>query len=385
MITVLYLVPTLKRCGPTSQLYNVIKYMDRSVFRPVVITLTPEPADSRWQDFNKLAIELVSLGLSRIKTRLCMILPPAAGLGYVLAVSKLKNILHGLNVHIIHAMGIRADCMAAMYLKEYHTVATVRSRPQDDYSLSYGKFVGYASAYYHIRILAGIESLVTISSAIARRLSAGSNRPVTIIRNGVDTEIFHPAIPPETKESLRKKLGIPTAKKVFISVGHLTPLKDPFTIIRAFQSPRLSEDCAVFFLGNGPLMDQCKVYEKKASMVFLGSVPSVAEYLRAGDFYISSSQTEGMPNGVMEAMACGLPCVLSDIEAHREMTDADRKSAKLFEVKNVNAAISQIEDALKEDYPAMSHAAVGIIRDHFNAKKMSENYQALYSKIIGGN
>lgn len=128
-------------------------------------------------------------------------------------------------------------------------------------------------------------------------------------------------------------------------------------------------------------MDCCRKYGKNGNTIFFGSLPNVAEYLQACDFFISSSQAEGLPYATMEAMACGLPCVLSDIEAHREIVEYNRKNAKLFETKNVSTAVSKINEILKDDYSEMSRAAISIIRDNLNAKTMSEKYQSLYLKI----
>jgi glycosyltransferase involved in cell wall biosynthesis len=381
MIEILYIVPNLKRCGPTSQLYNLIKYLDRYAFRPKLITLSPEPADSRWQDFEKLGVELYTLGLSRIRTRLCMILPPATRVGFFLAISKLKRIIAKLDVHIIHTLGIRADAIAAMYLDGYRTVATLRSFPDRDYSNTYGKIAGHLLALRHLKILSRIESLVTVSNSLSTMLLARNNFATDVIQNGVDTDIFYPAVNDKCKYELRGKLGIPLTKKVFISTGHLTLLKDPLTIIKAFQDKHLSKACYIIFLGDGPLMDLCKKYGENGDMIFFGSLPNVAEYLQACDFFISSSQTEGLPNATMEAMACGLPCVLTDIKAHREIVEYNPRSAKLFGTKNVSMAVSKINEILKDDYSEMSKAAISIIRDNLNAKTMSEKYQRLYLKI----
>ena len=113
----------------------------------------------------------------------------------------------------------------------------------------------------------------------------------------------------------------------------------------------------------------------------LSIIISTWNYLQLSDFFISSSQTEGLPNATMEAMACGLPCVLSDIEAHREIVECNRKSAKLFEKKNGSMPGSKINEIIKDDYSEMSRAAISIIRDNLNAKTMSEKYQSLYLKI----
>ena len=59
-----------------------------------------------------------------------------------------------------------------------------------------------------------------------------------------------------------------------------------------------------------------------------GQQPDVHRYLSAADFFVFASRYEGLPLAVLEAMACGLPCLLSDIPPHREIAD-EGKAAML--------------------------------------------------------
>src|SRR5690606_9558118 len=96
MKTILYIVSTLKRSGPTNQLFNIIIYLDRSVFEPVLITLSPEPEDSRWQDYQSLGVQMHSLNLSRLG-------------GLFFAKSNLEKLIKKIQPDLIHTQGIRAD------------------------------------------------------------------------------------------------------------------------------------------------------------------------------------------------------------------------------------------------------------------------------------
>jgi hypothetical protein len=90
---VLYIVSTLRRCSPILQLFNLIKYLDRSKFEPHLITLSPEPQDSRWADFQRLGVHLNALGFSRLK-------------GVFLAKRRLEQKIEQIKPHIIHTNGV---------------------------------------------------------------------------------------------------------------------------------------------------------------------------------------------------------------------------------------------------------------------------------------
>lgn len=368
MIKILYIVSTLKRCGPMNQLYNLIKYLDPSIFRPILITLSPEPDDSRWQDFEKLGVELYTLGLSRIKGLFC-------------AISKLKRIISELEVDIVHTQGIRVDTIAALYLDGYRTVATLRNYPFYDYSMTYGKIAGHLMALHHLKMLRRIKHPVAVSDSVSTMLSEKNNFTIDVIHNGVDTDVFYPPVNDKFKQELRRNLGIPLTKKVFISVGHLTLLKNPLTIVKAFQDKSLSKDCCIVFLGDGPERERCEKYAKNRHIVFFGRVSNVVDYLHACDFFISSSRTEGFGAVSIEAMACGLPCILSDIGAHGEIARYSPASTKLFRVRDAHSLADKIGEVLVQDYAEMSIATVQTVTRNFSAKTMSEKYQSLYLRI----
>ncbi len=142
----------------------------------------------------------------------------------------------------------------------------------------------------------------------------------------------------------------------------------------------------MFFLGDGSLRKSCEKEARKNSRIkFCGRVLNVAEYLQASDFFISAAQTEGLPNTIMEAMACGLPCVLSDIEPHREIFEYSNMSGKLFKTKDINSLANKINEIIEDNYKDMSRCALNVITNHLSAEIMSKKYQQLYEKIFEDN
>ncbi len=136
---------------------------------------------------------------------------------------------------------------------------------------------------------------------------------------------------------MKEKLDI-SAKSIFISVGHLASGKDPLTIIKAFKR----------FLGDGELKENClNEIGNNTNIKLVGRVDNVHEYLGASDYFISA---EGLPNTVLEAMACGLPCVLSNIPPHEEI---NKNSSILFETKNTEELTSKIKEITTKDYELM--------------------------------
>lgn len=362
---ILYIVSTLRLCGPVNQLFYLIKYLDCERFEPLILTLSPEPQNSAFQRFQQLGIQVQSLELSRLQ-------------GFFRGASVLKQFVEQYNPDVIHTQGIRPDLLSARYLKKYKRVATIRNYPYHDYPMKFKKLPGYYMAWQHIRGLQKIDLPVACSQTIAKTLqSHGLNTKP--IQNGVDEKFYAPVTNQERLQ-LRQKLDIPANKTVYVSVGALIARKNPETVISGFLASKAKENSILLLVGDGHLKDSCKLLAKGESCIrFTGQVTNVVDYLQSADYFISASLSEGLPNSVMEALACGLPVCLSDIEPHKEILSLNQKAGVLFSVGNTEDLVEKLNELVESETNLRSKAALEIISNYLSAKKMSENYQAIYT------
>ena len=99
------------------------------------------------------------------------------------------------------------------------------------------------------------------------------------------------------------------------------PEKSVDTIVKAFdiyKQKRLKAQLLV--LGDGAERSYLESLSKDG-VHFLGSVDNVIEYLQISDVFVSAALSEGLPNTVLEAMACGLQTILSNINPHKELAE----------------------------------------------------------------
>jgi glycosyltransferase involved in cell wall biosynthesis len=360
---ILYIVSTLKRSGPTNQLYNLIKYLDRTEFEPHLVTLSPESDDTRWSDYQVLGVQLYSLGFSRIE-------------GFFYTKKQLLELLIRINPDIIHTQGIRADLLNAKYLCNRNiTLCTSRNYPFEDYVLKFGRLQGMAMAYRHINAFKKLH-VIACSKIIQSKLSNhGLN--VSVVQNGIDVQQYKP-IEDEKKNVLRQQLRIPIDLKIFISVGALIPRKDMLTIVNAFKCLSIKK-VKLIILGGG---FQKTLLEKYCndSIQLLGNVYNVIDYLRIADVFISASLSEGLPNSVLEAMACGLPCILSDIPSHRELFG---HNTDIFFPCGDDKKLSQILKSLDSRHlDLLKKSSLDTVREQFGAEEMSRSYQNYYHTLL---
>jgi glycosyltransferase involved in cell wall biosynthesis len=369
MKKILYIVSTLKHSGPTNQLCNIIKYLDREEFEPHLITLSPEPAESRWADCETLGVHLYSLGLSRFQ-------------GFVSAKKRIKTLMTEIKPDVIHTQGIRADIISSMLQIDIQKVATIRNLPQFDYIMTYGQIMGRLMCMLHISALKKISLCIGVSEAVTNNLKNKYKiQNVSAIQNGVDTNIYFPSGDSE-KKLLREKLNLHITGNIFISSGHLSELKDPlFLIIMWNKKFGIHKDNHLILIGAGNLLEKCRQEARNNKNIhIIGRVNNVADYLRCSDYYVSVSHAEGLPNAVLEAMACGLPVLLSDIEPHKEILALASGAGFCYELGNEADLLNILNKIANMDKVTMSKNSQEAVKNHFNAKKMSEMYQQIYRK-----
>ncbi|MGO9566186.1 MAG: glycosyltransferase [Desulfomonilaceae bacterium] len=135
------------------------------------------------------------------------------------------------------------------------------------------------------------------------------------------------AIPFDTISRIKPVEHTSEKRKILIYAGRLITLKNVDVIIKAIAMSRHRERLVLYIAGEGPeelnLQSLVAQLELTDTIKFLGFLPSrdLWPHVKAADAFISLSEHEGMPNSACEAVACGIPVILSDIPAHRSLFD----------------------------------------------------------------
>lgn len=162
------------------------------------------------------------------------------------------------------------------------------------------------------------SAIVAVSQALKGKLAKLGVDPgkVTVLRNGVDLDRFGP----RDREAIRARLGL--AGPVWLAVGNLVELKGVHVTFEALASVT---DVTLLIAGQGPeearLRRMADDLEVAARVRFLGTVPhaELHEYYNAADAMVLASSREGMPNVVLESLACGTPVIAAPFESAAEL------------------------------------------------------------------
>jgi glycogen(starch) synthase len=186
----------------------------------------------------------------------------------------------------------------------------------------------------------------------ARLRTLGVRSRIEVVPNGIDTERF-------TRKGPESEL-IDAEGPVVLFVGRLVEGKHPKSAIRAFTEV-LEEypEAELYFCGEGPLDEvlQAQVAELgiEESVRFLGHIPydEMADIYRGGDVLVLPSRAEGVPRSVIEAMATGLPVVVSDLDQLTTLVPNEDQRVEIGNDEDIAGAVcaslsESVDESLRE-------------------------------------
>ena len=207
--------------------------------------------------------------------------------------------------------------------------------------------------------------------------------------NPVDTDEFAPC-DGEERIRLRARWGIPAVAPVVLYCGRLAPEKALPSLTAAFALvARRRPEAMLLLVGDGPLRAaltrQAAALGLGNNIRFAGRVDpvEVRSWLRIADVFALVSPSEGFPCALAEAMAAGLPAVVSDIPANRQLVDNGQHGllAPVGDVEAIAAAILRLLDdaGLRA---SMGEAARARIVDNYSTEKVADRYETLFRETL---
>lgn len=236
-----------------------------------------------------------------------------------------------------------------------------------------------------LRIFAtsGASAVVSNSAGGDEYWRGRNNGPLRrfVIPNALPLQEIEQVAPLSTEES-----GAGPGRKIVLCVGRFDKGKNLETLVRALGQVARNPAVVAYLCGEGsmrPAVERRIRKEGLSGRVFLpGYVPQPWAWMKKADMFVSVSLFEGMPNTVMEAMACGCPLVVSDIPQHREILDDD--SAMFVSPEDPADIASGIDRLLGNPEEAWRKALRAKERaSGWSIPAMAERYERVYLEILG--
>lgn len=205
---------------------------------------------------------------------------------------------------------------------------------------------------------------------------------IQVIYNGVDTHRFSP-----TRACSRPQI-VPQDSKVIVKVGRLVEEKDHQTLFAAFKNVSTKiPDVSLILVGDGPLKDELKKLAEDLGILpqiqFAGTQSDIVPFLKHADLFVLSSQSEGLPMVILEAMASELPIISTDVGGISELI-INRKTGLTVPPKSTEALTHSIIQLLTQrDFAKeLASNARKTVLEHYSQEAITRQYMDKYLEIL---
>jgi len=236
--------------------------------------------------------------------------PKIRFIGIILFWVKMFLKIRKINPDLVHIQSLylgMPGCLAKKILKKPYLIW---SRGLDAY------FPDWFTRLTAGLILKNAQAVIALTENMKKELKKNYKGEIYVIPNGIDLAGFNNL----SKSEMRKKLQINKEDKIILFVGRFRPEKGLEYLVKAMSIIKEKDrEAKLLLAGEGPEEENLRnlIFEKQLTefITFTGQIPheNVKDYMVASDIFVLPSLTEGFPNVLLEAMACGLPIVASKI------------------------------------------------------------------------
>jgi glycosyltransferase involved in cell wall biosynthesis len=233
------------------------------------------------------------------------------------------------------------------------------------------------------------DAITAVSHAAAHpwiRAGLVGHRSLSVIPNGIDTDRWkrdHRA-----RAYMRKKLGL-TDEFLWLAVGRLDPVKDDATLLKSFA--RLSPHTRLVIAGSGPIQSELRTLATQLwlydRVTFAGFQNNILQWMQAADGFVLCSLWEGLPMALLEACACEVPAVITDIPGAREALPVSRcnTAARVGDPESLASAMSALMLLPEAERLEIGRQARVSIRSTFSLDPVLFQWENLFRNLLTEN
>jgi glycosyltransferase involved in cell wall biosynthesis len=238
------------------------------------------------------------------------------------------------------------------------------------------------------RAISESDRVIAVSRQLAGEVLklAEPRAPVSVVYHGVDLQVFKPCT---DQRQVREALSLPRNAVGICTVGRLVIEKGVTELLEAFGVlVEKHENAWLAFVGEGPgrqLIEAWAEREGLSDRVFVtGSLPhtEIPKWMGACDVFVLASYREGLPNAVLEAMACGRPVVATEVGGIPEVVGSEtgilirpKRAAPLASALMTLAGCSSLRER-------MGRAGLNRVRERFSWARSAEELKSIYQEVV---
>ncbi len=354
--------------GGETHILNLVQEMNKAVYEPVVLAFTG----------GQMIDHLNSMGIT----------------SHVIASEKpldirkwkaVKKFMAQQQIDIVHVHGTRANSNVYWAAKSLRIPII--------YTI-HGWSFHNDQPWYVKRLRIGFEGWITRRTTCNISVSASNQQTGSrhingfrsfVVNNGIDVQRFHPAAP---GASVRDELGISPSACVIGFIGRMTEQKDPLTLVKAFHTALAAQPNLVLLMtGEGTLQHQVQQQVKELGIEqrvictpFRQDVPAL---LKAIDVFCLPSLWEGLPIGLLEAMAMEKAVIATAVDGTKEIVDHG-KNGFIVPQQQPQALAAAICTLANEPFLRLmlGRNARRTVENAFDITAMTRHIEQIYSEVL---
>ena len=370
-----FVISNLGTGGAEMMLYKLLSRIDRNRFVPEITSLT---------DYVPLAEKFRTI---EVPVR---VLKMRRGVPDPRWVFRLSNVLGQHRPHLVQTWMYHADLIGGLAAKLSGRIPVIWNIRHSSLAPGSSKRTTRLTAKACARLSSCLPAKIICCAETAKRihidLGYDSSR-MLVIPNGFDLGSFKPD--PEAKKNLSRELGIPPGSIIIGLVARFHPEKNHETFIQAAALLKAKAPNVRFVLcGDGITWEnkELTAWIEAAglhdSFHLLGHRSDIPQLVASFDIATSSSLSEGFSNTIGEAMACAVPCVVTDVGDSASIVGKTGKVVLPQNPEALSTAWLELIDLERDGRQELGRLARQRILQHYSLDLIVKRYEELYSDIV---
>lgn len=376
---VVFIITGLSTGGAEMMLFKVLERLDRQRFVPHVISLTT---------LGELAPRIAALGVPVDAVGMKPGFPSPSGF------FRLVQLLRNLNPDVVHTWMYHADLLGGLAARLAGVSPVGWCVRNSNLDKGKTKFSTRAVVRLCASISRWVPSRILLCSEKARQVHVGCGytaEKMLVVPNGFDLSQFKPD--PDARHRVRSELGISDQTPLVGLIGRFDPQKNHLGFFEAAAVLYRHMPQAHFVLAgqgvdsrNAALMQSIAQAGVLANTHLLGLRNDMPALMATLDVLVSSSSYgEAFPNVLGEAMACGVPCAVTDVGDSAYIVGDTGRVVASGNMVGLAQALADILQLPAAERLALGEAARNRVATHFEIGHITRQYEAFYADMVSTN
>lgn len=377
MKKIAFVITGLATGGAEMMLLKLLQNIDRSRFQPTVISLIGKGEIG--PRIEALGIPVYALGMRR-------------GVPNPLMVFRLARLLRSLRPDVVHTWMYHADLLGGLAARLVGVPRVIWCLHYSNLSKAENKRSTLAVIGLCARLSGWLPQHIVSCSRLAKQVHAAAgyvDGKISVIPNGFELDRFVPNA--AARASVRTELGLPENALLVGVVARFDPLKNHLGFVLAAVQVLLHCPQTHFVLagtgvdsGNGALQAAIATHPGLAAHIhLLGRRDDVPRLMAALDVLASPSHGEAFPNVLGEAMACGVPCVVTDAGDSAEIVGGTGRVVPVGDMDGLARELVAVLNLSAAERVTLGQQARARVQVNYEIGHVTRMYEAMYERVAG--